>query len=107
MSRTADVPLWSQPRTIRLVFSILILCLAIHFLVEDTLLYTEFASLRPTGSSAEQMNSFEFEHLDDLAVADSTGLPACGMDLTGSAAFAWNTPLIRQTLFPIFNPPKI
>ncbi len=91
---------------IRLIFGLLILCLAMHFLVEDTLLYAEFASSRPAASSAEQGNPEEFEHLDDMAVA-YTALPAYGMDPNGSAAFAWNTPFIRQALFPIFKPPKI
>lgn len=106
MSRTADAPFWSKPRPIRLIFCTLIICLAIHFLVEDALLTAEFASLRPAASSAEQVNFEEFEHLDDLAVAD-TALPAWGMDSSASSAFAWNTPVIRQALVSIFTPPKI
>ncbi len=107
MSRTADAPCWSKPRAItRLIFCALIICLAIHFLVEDALLYAELASLRPSGSSAEQVDYEEFEHLDDLALAE-TALPAWGLDSSGSSTFAWNTPVIRQAHFSIFNPPKI
>ncbi len=107
MFRTADAPLWSKRRIIRLVFCTLIICLAVHFLVEDTLLFTEFASLQQAASSAERADSEEFEHLDDLAMANTAGLPASGIDQNGSAAYAWNTLFIKQAVFSIFKPPKI
>ncbi len=95
---------FSSP-VIRLAFCILIGCLAIHFLVEDTLLLTMIASLDSAASSAFTENYDEFEHLDDLAYAESQ--PVKVADRDQSIEFPWSALLREQTLFSIFKPPKI
>ncbi len=104
MSKPAEPSFFSRPRIIRLFFFIMIGCLAIHFLVEDSFLLALYERLDPAAASASHLFSEEFDHLDDLAYA--TSLPASNLSFAGVAAFLWSTSFIRQAHLPIFKPPK-
>jgi hypothetical protein len=104
MSRTAEPRRWYQVPFIRLFFCLLIGCLAVHFLVEDALLFTEFVRLDPAAPGASQANPEEMEHLDDLVYAER--IPENHADPERPAAFLWIAPSIRQAHLPIFKPPK-
>jgi hypothetical protein len=105
MFRLADPPPWNKYCVIRLVLCVLIGCLVIHFIVEDTLLFAESAPLDPAVTGASQVNFEECEHLDDLVFAES--LPGKLLDPGEPAAFLWITPTIQQARYTIFEPPKI
>lgn len=104
MSRTTDSPFWNNLGVVRIVFCVLIFCLAIHFLIEDTLILAEFASRNPAETSTSHANCEEFEHLDDLVYTER--LAGNLMGTGGFAAFLWIAPFIRQVRFSIFKPPK-
>jgi hypothetical protein len=104
MSRTNDSPFWSRLGVARIVFCVLICCLAIHFLVEDALLLAEFTSLNPAAAGTSHANCEEFEHLDDLVYTER--LTGDLMGSGGSAIFLWIVPFIRQARSSIFIPPK-
>jgi len=104
MSRTADPLRWYQALVLRFFFCLLIGCLAVHFLVEDSLLFTAVAPLDPSAPSASQANYEEMDHLDDLVYTDC--LTGSAVDFAEATAFLVGLPCIRQACFPIFQPPK-
>jgi len=86
-----------------LVLCVLIGCLGMHFLLEDTRLL----AVSPSSDLAQVSNQSydEVNHLDDLVVLAC--LPVFLADRDAPAPTTWIVPLEKQTHFPILVPPKI
>jgi hypothetical protein len=88
----------------RLALCLVIGCLALHFLVEDALLF-QLADLTETRLAETFTEACEeFEHLDDLAYM--AGPPDRAGERTLATAFARTAFLKEQVWISIFKPPK-
>jgi hypothetical protein len=105
MSRMVRSPLRSLRGLMRLVLCILVACLAVHFLVEDTRLPSIFSSPAPSAESSHAASSAEIDHLDDLAFQVS--VPEQVIESRISHVYALTMLLKKPANFPILTPPKI
>jgi hypothetical protein len=84
----------------RLVLAVVVICLAMHFLVEDIVLFSRPAETMNSTASVE-----EWEHQDDLALIISLPLQIA------PARIGYILPVSLadqvQIFFPHFDPPKI
>ncbi len=89
---------------IRVIFCILVVCLAAHFLVEDALLPIS-QSTAPNAAQAQHLNLSDADHQDDLAVLHFQ--PATLTDSSVPAVGAVPLPPETRPNFSILLPPKI
>lgn len=105
MSRMARFPFQYQTGRIRIIICILVGCLAVHFLVEDSFLLTFFTSPDPIGTTANQLNYDEIDHQDDMVLPAS--ISAQVLEHHIPQMFFGTVPLKKQANTPILTPPKI
>ena len=103
MSRMASFPFLPHAKAVRWGLCILIACLAMHFLVEDSLLLHTAAS--PESAQANPLSYDQVTHQDDLVLP--VHLPERIMNNAVPAAYFWIVPVEMQTESPILTPPKI
>ncbi len=98
MARLVSSP---SRRTTRIIFCILVVCLAVHFLIEDALLPNAYSSIAMQNAPSYE----EASHQDDLV------LPVQPLDCTQNSTTApipAGFPLSEAPVgFPILIPPKI
>jgi hypothetical protein len=103
MFRTVNFPFQRSFAGIQLVLCILIGCLSMHFLLEDTQLLTASAS-----SNTAQVSDFSYDemtHQDDLVILVSLPVNAAKNNIP--SVTGWTMPFKKQFSSPILTPPKI
>jgi hypothetical protein len=103
MFRTVSVPDPRSSAVIKLVLCILIACLSIHFLLEDTQLLT--ASTASDRNPASDLSYAEMTHQDDLVIL--VPLPESNAKKDLPPVTACDALFIKQIKSLILTPPKI
>ena len=103
MSRMASFPFLPQSKAVYWGLCILVACLAIHFLVENSLLLHTAAS--PESAWANPLSFDQVTHQDDLVLP--VQLPERMANKPVPAAYFWIVPVEKQAASPILTPPKI
>ncbi len=103
MSGMARFPSVRQSVSARWVLLILISCLALHFLIEDSLLLHASTTINPEFNNQQSYD--EVTHQDDLAtpICLPERITNCNMPVTLSLT----VPFRKQSISPILPPPKI
>lgn len=103
MCKMASLSSVNRPVSARWMMLILISCLAVHFLIEDSLLLCTSAS--DNAEFTEQQRYEEVTHQDDLVAP--IRLPERITICDVPAAFSLTVPFRKQASTPILPPPKI
>ncbi len=88
----------------RLALCILIGCLATHFLMEDSFLFSTLTAPDQAPGAASLLNLAEIEHLDDVVMPFDQPASVMGSDV--SLAFTISFLEVNQARSPILRPPK-
>jgi hypothetical protein len=105
MVRSAFPGLPGLPGLMQLSLCILVACLAVHFIVEDTRLASIFAPPDLAAQGTHPADNTEFDHLDDLAFPVS--IPEQVSESMFPHGFFWTVLVEKPANFPIPIPPKI